>query len=245
MPTIKLTIEYDGANYCGWQYQPNGVTIQEVIEGALARLTGAPVRVHSSGRTDAGVHAKGMVAVFTTFRNLPLRAFVHGLNTLLPPDIAIHRAEEAPPGFNPRSDAIGKQYRYTILNSPSRSPLLRNRAWHVRESLNLAVMQEAAHFFVGEHDFSAFRASGCAAKSTVRTITALEIAHHEEGVITLDVFGNGFLRNMIRIMTGTLVEIGQGRLNSFVVAELLTGGIRSHAGVTAPPQGLCLMEVFY
>jgi len=243
--TVKLIIEYDGTNYCGWQLQPNGISIQDVVEQALSRLLGSPVRLYSSGRTDAGVHARGMVALFHTHRTLPLRAYVHGLNTFLPPDIAIQHAEVAPEGFNPRSDAVGKQYRYTIYNAPCRSPLLRNHTWHIREPLDLAAMREAALSFVGEHDFTAFRASGCAANSSVRTITALEISDQGEGIVTIDVFGNGFLRNMVRIMAGTLAEIGQRRLPVTVVPELLAHGDRSMAGVTAPAQGLCLMKVFY
>ena len=242
---IKLIIEYDGTDYCGWQVQPNGVTIQEVLETALAKLLGDTVRLRSSGRTDAGVHARGMVAVFHTARLLPLQAFVHGLNGLIPPDIAIRSAEEVHPEFNPRADAVGKLYRYTILNAPTRAPLLRHYSWHLRECLDLDAMREAASAFVGKHDFSAFRAANCAAKSTERTITALDIAADPEGLITIDVRGTGFLRNMVRIMVGTLVAVGRGKLVSGTVYRLLAAGDRTQAGVTAPPQGLCLMEVYY
>jgi tRNA pseudouridine38-40 synthase len=242
---IKLIIEYDGTNYCGWQIQPNGITIQEVLEASLAKLLGDTVRLHSSGRTDAGVHAKGMVAVFNTVRPLPLQAFVHGLNALIPPEIAIRSAEEVPPEFNPRTDAVGKLYRYTILNAPTRAPLHRQYSWHLREGLDLALMREAAAAFVGKHDFSAFRAANCAAKSSERTITALDIAPGPEGLIVIDVRGTGFLRNMVRIMVGTLVAVGRGKLDPGAVNRLLVGGDRTHAGATAPPQGLCLMEVYY
>ena len=242
---IKLIIEYDGTNYCGWQIQPNGITIQEVLEAALAKLLNDTVRLHSSGRTDAGVHAKGMVAVFNTVRPLPLQAFIHGLNALIPPDIAIRSAEVVPPEFNPRADAVGKLYRYTILNAPTRAPLHRQYSWYLREGLDLEAMREAAAVFVGKHDFSAFRAANCAAKSSERTITALDINTDPEGLIVIDVRGTGFLRNMVRIMVGTLVAVGRGKLEPGAVNRLLVSGDRTQAGATAPPQGLCLMEVYY
>jgi len=245
MPSIRLIIEYDGTNYCGWQLQPNGVTIQEVLEGGLRKLLGDPVRLRSSGRTDAGVHARGMVAVFSTERTLPLAAYSHGLNNLIPPDIAIRSAEEVPPEFNPRADAVGKLYRYTILNAPTRSPLNRLTSWLIKERLDLAAMREAAHSFIGEHDFRAFQAANCAAKSTIRTITGLEITADQEGFITFDICGTGFLRNMVRIMVGTLVAVGRGKLEPGIVGRLLAEGDRTMAGATAPPQGLCLMEVYY
>ncbi|HYS43281.1 MAG TPA: tRNA pseudouridine synthase A, partial [Geobacteraceae bacterium] len=144
MRTIKLIIEYDGTNYAGWQVQPNGLAIQQVMEEALARILGAPTRLYSSGRTDAGVHARGMVAAFRTDREMPLRAFSDGLNVLLPPDIAVKDAVEMSPEFNPRYDARGKHYRYTIYNGKRRSPLSRLYAWHLRGRLDIAVMREAA-----------------------------------------------------------------------------------------------------
>lgn len=245
LPAIKLIIEYDGTNYCGWQLQPNGLTIQEVLEGGLLKLLGEPVRLRASGRTDAGVHARGMVAVFTTTRTLPLAAYTHGLNNLIPPDIAIRRAEEVSPSFNPRADAAGKLYRYTILNVPTRSPLNRLTSWLIKEPLDLSAMRTAAGFFVGEHDFRAFQAANCAAKTTVRTITSLEITDGSDGFIHIDVKGTGFLRNMVRIMVGTLVAVGRGKLEPDIVRRLLADGDRSMAGATAPPQGLCLMEVYY
>ncbi|WP_088536766.1 tRNA pseudouridine(38-40) synthase TruA [Geobacter sp. DSM 9736] len=244
MRTIKLILEYDGTNYVGWQLQPNGLSIQQVVEEALERLLGEQVRVYSSGRTDAGVHAKGMVAVFRTQRNLPLRAFTYGLNNLLPCDIKVQGSAEVDADFNPRADAKGKHYRYTIVNAPHRSPLSRLYAWQLKAPLDLDLMREAAVHFVGERDFCAFRASGCSARTTVRTIYSVEVVRSGE-FIHIDVFGSGFLRNMVRIMAGTLAEIGQGKMPPDVVAALLTGQARVNAGMTAPPQGLCLMEVFY
>ncbi|MEA5115862.1 MAG: tRNA pseudouridine(38-40) synthase TruA [Geobacteraceae bacterium] len=244
MRTIKLTIEYEGTNYAGWQVQPNGLAVQQVVEEALARLTGNRVRICSSGRTDSGVHAKGMVACFRTEKSLPLRAFSDGLNTILPPDIAIREAEEAPTGFNPRRDARAKHYRYTILNTNRRSPLSRLFVWRIGGRLDVPKMAEAAGCFIGENDFGAFRAANCAAKTTVRRIDSMDISR-EGDIITIDVVGSGFLKNMVRIMVGTLVDIGRGKLGPEVVSRLLESGDRRLAGVTAPPQGLCLVEVFY
>jgi tRNA pseudouridine38-40 synthase len=244
MRNIKLIIEYDGTGYSGWQVQPNGITIQEIMEGALARMLGEPAKLRSSGRTDAGVHARGMVACFNTDKGLPLRAFREGLNTMLPNDIAVRDACEVPLPFNPRADAKAKHYRYTILLDGLRSPLARYTAWRLPGRLDLAAMRAACALFVGEHNFSAFRASNCAAKTTVRRINALELVQ-EGAFIHLDVNGTGFLKNMVRIMAGTIVEVGQGRRAPQDVAKLLREGDRQVSGMTAPPHGLCLMQVFY
>ncbi len=244
MRTIKLILEYDGTNYVGWQIQPNGLSIQQVVEEALATMLKGPVRVHSSGRTDAGVHARGMVAAFTTDKGLPLRAFSDGLNALLPPDIAVRDAREAADGFNPRFDAIGKHYRYTIHRGGRRSPLDRLYVWHVRGALDLTAMGEAARHLVGERDFASFRTTGCAARTTVRRIDAVDL-EEEGGLLHIDVRGSGFLRNMVRIMVGTLVDVGQGRRSAEDMALLFEQPGVHAAGPTAPPQGLCLMEVCY
>lgn len=244
MRTIKLIIEYDGTNYVGWQLQPNGLSIQQVMEEALAALLKEPVRVHSSGRTDAGVHARGMVASFSTEKGIPLRAFADGLNTLLPSDIAVREAEEVPPDFNPRFSASGKHYRYTIHRGERRSPLSRLHAWHVRALLDLNAMREAARHMIGERDFASFRTAGCAARTTVRRIDAIEFSEEGE-LLHIDVRGSGFLRNMVRIMAGTLVEVGRGKRPPDEVALLFEWPGELAAGATAPPQGLCLMAVYY
>lgn len=244
MRTIKLTIEYDGTQYSGWQIQPNGLAVQEVLENALSGLLKEKVRVVSSGRTDAGVHARGMVAAFRTERTVPVKAFREGLNSLLPPDIAIREAVEVSPEFNPRRDAVAKHYRYTIYHSPRRSPLNRNYVWRVGETLDLAAMQRAAALFVGEKNFAAFRASNCAAKTTVRRIDALDISRRDD-MIVFDVRGSGFLKNMVRIMVGTLVDVGRGSMELHDIEHLFLEMDRRKAGITAPPQGLCLVEVFY
>jgi tRNA pseudouridine38-40 synthase len=185
-----------------------------------------------------------MAAAFKTSANLPLKAFIDGTNRFLPADIAILNAVEVPSGFKPISDALAKHYRYTILAAPIRSPLRRFHAWHIREPLNVEAMRKAAVQFVGHHDFAAFRASNCSAKTTVRRIDSVEITV-EGDTITIDVVGGGFLKNMVRVITGTLVEIGRGRFEPEYIQVLLQSGDRKQAGVTAPACGLCLMEVYY
>ena len=244
MPTVLLTVAYDGTNYSGWQIQPNGLAVQEVVENALEKLLKERVQVRSSGRTDAGVHARAMAASFTTSRDLPLQAFVEGTNRFLPADIAIQSARIVPDGFKPITMAHAKQYRYTIINSSVRSPLDRLYSWQVREPLDLDAMEEAAGHFVGSHNFAAFRASNCVARTTVRRIDSVQISRHGSR-ITVDVIGGGFLKNMVRVMVGTLVDIGKGRFTPFDIDRLLQGGDRKEAGCTAPASGLCLIEVVY
>lgn len=244
MPTIFLTISYDGTNYSGWQVQPNGLAVQQVVEEALEQLLKERVQVRSSGRTDAGVHARAMAASFTTSRNLPMQAFVEGTNRFLPADIAVQSARIVPDGFKPITMAHAKQYRYTIINSSVRSPLDRLYSWQVRETLDLDTMVEAASRFVGSHDFAAFRASNCVAKTTVRRIDSVEITRLGSR-ITIDVVGGGFLKNMVRVMVGTLVDIGKGRFMPVDIDRLLLIGDRREAGSTAPACGLCLIQVFY
>ena len=244
MPTVFLTIAYDGTNYSGWQVQPNGLAVQQVVEEALEQLLKEHVQVRSSGRTDAGVHARAMAASFSTSQNLPLQAFVEGTNRFLPTDIAVQSARLVPDGFKPITMAHAKQYRYTIINSSIRSPLDRLYSWQVREPLDLAAMAEAASRFVGSHDFAAFRASNCVAKTTIRRIDSVEISRQDSRV-TIDVIGGGFLKNMVRVMVGTLVDIGKGRFTPADIDRLLQIGDRKEAGSTAPACGLCLMQVFY
>ena len=244
MKTILLTLEYDGTDFVGWQIQPNGRSVQEVLEAALARVLGSPVRVHSAGRTDAGVHARGMPAHFETAAGLPLAAYREGVNRLLPPDVAVREAVEASQGFHARFDARGKWYRYSIYCAPVRSPLLGRSAWHIRSALDLPAMCRAAQDFVGSHDFAAFRAAGCDARTTVREVFSVQLEQQGE-LLLIDVRGGGFLRHMVRVMVGTLVEIGMGRRPATDVTQLLGHGCRQKAGRTAPAHGLCLMEVWY
>lgn len=242
--TIKLTIEYDGTDYVGWQHQPNGPSIQDALEKALTRLLKEPVRITGSGRTDAGVHAEGQVASFTTAKTLPLKAFVAGTNSLLPDDIAVREAEEREPGFDARRSARGKLYRYRILNRPTRSPLWRRTAWQIFRPLDVESMQRAATDLLGRHDFSAFRASDCGARTTVREIRHVGIERQGE-LITLDFEATAFLKHMVRNLVGTLVEVGLGKRSPDSLAALLEGRDRTRAGVTAPAHGLCLVEVYY
>lgn len=244
MPTVLLTIAYDGTKYSGWQVQPNGLAVQQVVEEAFEQLLHESVQVRSSGRTDAGVHARAMAASFVTDRNLPLRAFVEGANRFLPADVAVQSARIVPEGFKPITMALAKHYRYTIINSSIRSPLDRLYSWQVREPLDLAAMEEAAGLFVGTHDFAAFRASNCVAKTTVRRIDSVRISRQDDR-ITVDVTGGGFLKNMVRVMVGTLVDIGKGRFLPSDIERLLQRGDRKEAGSTAPACGLCLIEVVY
>lgn len=244
MPTILLFLEYDGTDFAGWQFQTNGRSVQETVETELARLLGEEVRLHSAGRTDAGVHARAMPAHFRTSRHLPLHAYRDGLNRLLPADVAVIEARQVADGFHARFAAAGKWYRYTIDRSPTRSPLTRRTAWHLRGALDLAALRIAAEQLVGTHDFAAFRTSGCAARTTVREIRAIDLV--EEGrLLHLDVHGSGFLRNMVRLIVGTLVDIGRGKRGTEEVAALLSGAPGVKCGPTAPAHGLCLMSVRY
>jgi len=244
MRTIKLTIEFDGTPFVGWQRQALGLSVQQALEEALEQLLGEAVTVIGSGRTDAGVHARGLVAHFRTARTIPLRAFREGVNRLLPTEIAVRCAEEAASGFHARHDARGKWYRYTVQNGPVRSPLLGRHAWHLRPLLDLVAMRTAAALFLGRHDYAAFRTSHCDAKTTEREIFAVDLLPEGE-VLYIDVRGDGFMRHMVRIMVGTLVEIGLHKRPAADVTRLLVGTPGLRAGMTAPAQGLCLMEVYY
>lgn len=244
--TVRLTLEFDGTAYIGWQRQGPGVglSVQQAVEKALEQILREKVTLHSSGRTDAGVHARAMVAHFRTEKTIPLSAFREGVNRFLPLDIAVRAAEEADFRFHARFDAKGKWYRYTIQNGPIRAPLLTRYAWNVREPLDLSAMTSAAHAFQGRHCFSAFRTSNCDAQTTHREIYSVDLTRQEE-LIHIDVRGSGFLRHMVRIMAGTLVEVGLHKRPLEDVARLLTGGSGLRSGITAPAQGLCLMEVYY
>ena len=244
MARIKLIIEYEGTAYAGWQIQSNGLGVQDVIETALRQLHGVTVRLHSASRTDAGVHAKGMVAHFDTDQALPLGAYREGLNRFLPNDVAILQAEVAADDFHSRFSNSGKWYRYSLCLTPVRSPLRARTSWHFNKPLDIALMREAAEYFVGCHDYSAFRASGCSARTTRKELTSVELTELGE-LLLVDVKGSGFLRNMVRIMVGTLVEVGLHRRSPNSIQGLLLDGDRQKAGFTAPAEGLCLMQIEY
>ena len=244
MRTILLIVEYEGTAYCGWQVQPNGLAVQQVVEDALAQLVGEPVRLHSAGRTDAGVHARAMPAHFVTEKPWPLSAFREGVNRFLPADVAIREVREVASDFHARFSASGKWYRYTLYRSNVRSPLTARTAWHLPGQLDLTLMQQAAELLVGHHDFRAFRSSSCAAKTTKRELFTAVIDQQGEFVY-FDIRGSGFLKNMVRMLVGTLVEIGQAKRPVDDIPRLLSGDQVLRAGATAPPHGLCLMEVWY
>jgi tRNA pseudouridine38-40 synthase len=242
---IRLVVEYDGTSLCGWQRQANGPTVQGHLEEALGKLLTHEVSVLGASRTDAGVHARGQVACFRTARQIPLHGIRRGLNSMLPRQIAVLDAAEVPDDFHPRFSATGKHYRYTILVRPDRSPRWRDRAWHHSEPLSIEAMAAAAAPLLGEHDFAAFRAAGCSARTTTRRIEAIELSVPDPELLVIDVRGNAFLRNMVRILVGTLVEVGAGDRPPGQVAEILASRDRTRAGITAPAPGLELMEVQY
>jgi tRNA pseudouridine38-40 synthase len=241
---IRIVVEYEGTDFVGWQRQANGPSVQAALEEALARMTGERRVVHGAGRTDAGVHALGQVAAFDLERDLPVARLLRGLNALLPPSVAVVRAEEAPPDFDPRRHALGKLYRYRIWNAEARSPLERRTSWHVRRPLDDAAMARAAACLVGEHDFSAFRAADCERKNPVRRIDRLAVVR-AGALVTVEVEATAFLKNMVRILVGSLYEVGRGAAPAAWIAEVLASRDRTRAGPTAPPQGLLLVEVRY
>lgn len=245
MRNIKLTIEYDGTNYHGWQIQKNAVTIQEHVEKALSRLLGVQTGVTGCSRTDVGVHAYGQVAHFFTESTIPGEKFSYALNNLLPEDIVVQTSEEVPEDFHSRYASKGKKYRYLICNTAHQSALMRNRACHVRPELDFEQMGKAAAHFVGEHDFAAFQATGGQVRSTVREIYSMSVRKKEDKLIELEVSGNGFLYNMVRIIAGTLIYVGMGKLSESDIPGIIGGLDRTKAGKTAPAQGLYLMEIYY
>lgn len=244
MPRIRLIIEYDGSNYVGWQTQPNGPAVQQRIEKELKKLTGDAVSLHGSGRTDSGVHALAQVAHFDTKSRIPPDKFAYALNAGLPRDIRVKYSDVAPEGFHARFDVVLKQYRYTVLNSPHSDAFLRDRALHVHYRLDVPVMEQAASFVLGEHDFAGFMAAGSKTVSTVRMI-ALSYWETAGEIVRYHVAGNGFLYNMVRILVGTMLEIGMGLCPPERMREAISGAERALAGATAPAHGLLLERVKY
>lgn len=244
---IKLIVEYDGTNYAGWQRQINAPTVQQVLEERLAKLTGAPVSLTGASRTDAGVHALGQTAHFDTQCRIPGEKFSFALNTMLPADVRVRRSMDVPGDFHARFQARGKTYRYLIHNAPHASALGRNTHAHVIYPLDLDRMRREARAALGAHDFAAFAASGSIVKDTVRTVTDIQIARGEgDGEeIRMLVSGDGFLYNMVRILAGTLIAVGGGKLPPGAVERALQSKSRLDLGPTAPACGLTLMEVHY
>jgi tRNA pseudouridine38-40 synthase len=241
---IKLTIEYDGTDYCGWQVQPTGKTVQGVLEKAISTLVGRATRITGSGRTDAGVHALGQVANFLSDKKLEPYRVQRALNALTPEDVTIKTVEIVPDDFDARRQGRSRIYEYRILNRSSPSPFHLRYAWHVHDSLDLAAMRQAITCLNGEHDFSSFRAAGCDAVHPVRTVYASSISRSGE-VIVFTVEATAFLRHMVRNLVGTLVEVGRQQRSPQSFAALLDARDRTQAGMKAPAHGLFLMEVKY
>ncbi|MBN2883940.1 MAG: tRNA pseudouridine(38-40) synthase TruA [Clostridia bacterium] len=244
MKNIFLEIEYDGTNYCGWQVQKNGIAVQRKIEEAIEGLTGEKLRINGAGRTDAGVHALGQTATFNTESNIPSADLSKALNQKLPKDISIISSREVPVDFHARFSAVGKVYRYIILNRQQRSPFYENKAYKYGKKLDIAAMKEAAGHFIGCHDFKAFMASGSSVEDTVRRIERLEVSK-ESNLITIEIEGNGFLYNMVRIIAGTIIECGEGRREPAEIPDIISGCNRKTAGRTLPAHGLYLVKVKY
>lgn len=244
MRRIHLVVEYDGTDYAGWQRQSNAMTVQEQLERAVKRLTGETVCVSGASRTDAGVHALGQSAHFDTESRIPADKFSFALNTLLPPDIRVVKSEEVAADFHSRFSGHGKRYRYLIHAAPHAGALNRRTHAHVIYPLDVEKMQREALDLVGTHDFAAFAASGSVVKDTVRTIYRADV-YRNGSEICLIVEGNGFLYNMVRIIAGTLIGVGSGKLEPGAFRRAIESGSRLDLGVTAPAHGLTLMEVFY
>lgn len=245
MRNIKLTIEYDGSSYHGWQIQPDLRTIQGVMREKIAQITQGDVNLIGAGRTDAGVHALGQVANFQTESAIDLIALQRGLNSLLPPDIVITEVEEVEEEFHARFSARSKVYEYHILNRSYPSALLRANAWFIPYKLDLPSMRKCGKLLIGSHDFSSFRASGDESRHSIREIIHLEIEKRQDNLIVLTIEANAFLREMVRSIVGTLVDVGRGKTSFSEFKEIFGAHDRRKAGMTAPAQGLFLVEVTY
>ena len=244
MRNIKLFIQFDGTNYHGWQVQPNANTVQSEVSRAVSVVVGENIKVIGCSRTDAGVHAKCYVCSFKTASPIPEEKLPFAINAYLPPDIVCFCAEEVSSDFHAIASTRRKRYIYRIENSKIPDPFLRNRVWNYKGALDVSKMQEAAVHFLGMHDFVAFSAAGAQVKSTVRTIFEISVKC-EGNIITVDVLGDGFLYNMVRIITGTLVWVGLGKIQPSDIPDIINSKKRENAGVTAPPDGLYLWEVEY
>jgi tRNA pseudouridine38-40 synthase len=247
VPVFKLTIEYAGGGFHGWQEQADQQlrTVQGVLREALETVVRQPVALQGASRTDAGVHALGQVASFSAETDLPAERIARGATALAAPDIAVVEASVAPDGFDARRDSIGKRYRYRLLNRSAPSPVLAATSWHVPRPLDLEAMSAAAARFVGTHDFAGFRAADCGREHTERELTRVALVAREGAVIDIEVEGTGFLKQMVRIISGTIVDVGLGTKTVEVVGEVLASRDRARAGRTAPAHGLTLIEVLY
>lgn len=248
MPRIALGLEYDGTDFVGWQVQRVGRSIEATLASAVQAVANEPITVHGAGRTDAGVHAAQQVAHFDTNARRGQRQWLLGINSNLPPDVAVRWVREVPDAFDARRSALRRRYRYSILQQPTRPALARARVWWLREPLEAAAMTAASLHWLGEHDFSAFRAAGCQAKSPMRRLMAVRVARAAlaGGVLwQIDFTANAFLQHMVRNLVGALVEIGRGDLPPAAAREMLASRDRTQAAVAAPPGGLTLLDVLY
>jgi len=240
---IGMVLEYDGTDYCGWQVQPDRPTIQGTLEKALGTILGEPVRVEAAGRTDAGVHARGQVAAFTTERRAELASWQRGLNALCGRDIVVRRLERVADDFDPRRQARTRTYEYRICNAAWPSPFTRRYAWHVHRPLDVAAMRRASAMLVGEHDFTSFQAADCDSDNPVRRVDESRFDVPDELIYRIT--ATAFLRHMVRSIVGTLVEIGRGERSADDFGALLAARDRTRGGATAPAHGLCLTRVVY
>ena len=241
---IAVGVEYDGTRYAGWQRQPGLASIQDCLESALATVADGPVSAAAAGRTDAGVHAAGQVAHFDTTADRPMRGWVLGTNSNLPPDIAVSWAMEVEPGFHARHTALARVYRYCFLRRATRPALLRDRVCWTRSELDAAAMHRAAQALVGEHDFTSFRAVECQSPTAMRHVDAISVAA-EGPLVTIEISANAFLQHMVRNIAGSLLQVGTGEQPAAWIAEALAARDRTRAGVTAPSAGLYLWRVRY
>jgi tRNA pseudouridine38-40 synthase len=245
MRNIKLVIEYDGTNYQGWQVQPKGLTIQGMIEEKLALITGEATHLIGSGRTDSGAHAFGQVANFRTKSQLDVHSIQRALNSLLPPDIVIQKVEEVEEDFHARRQSKSKVYEYRILNRDLRSAFHYEYAWYIPQKLDLKEMRKATRILAGEHDFSSFRSVGSPTRTAIRRVIRAEWKRGRDGFIRFEIEANGFLKQMVRALVGTLVEVGRDKIDSEEFRKILDSRDRKRAGPTAPARGLFLKEVKY
>jgi tRNA pseudouridine38-40 synthase len=241
---IRIVVEYDGTDFAGWQQQTGQRTVQAALELAIREMTGESVFVRAAGRTDAGVHADGQVASFDLAANIPVHGLLRGLNSILPADLALVDVAEAAADFDARFSARGKVYRYTVWNHFVRSPRLARTTWHVRQPVDTDAVRRAAAALVGEHDFRAFRASDCDRKTTNRIVRRLDV-DRQGPLLRFEIEATAFLKNMVRIVVGTLVDIGRGRIGENATARMLATGDRGAGGMTAPARGLTLLRVIY
>lgn len=244
MKRFKMIVAYDGTNYNGFARQPNGITIQETLEEAISKIVQHEVRTLGAGRTDQGVHAKGQCVTFDSETRVPEEKLARAINSQLPLDISVKSVEEVSMDFQPRFGAKRKTYRYQILNSQVRDPFLYKYSLQYPYKIDIERMQEAANQMVGEHDFACFCSAGSSVKDTVREIYSIEIKKHED-LITVDICGNGFLYNMVRIIIGTLLRVNEGKLSTGDIIKIINGKDRQKAGPTVPPQGLTMLDIIY